>query len=31
MKTMEETRFIDNVVETLRKTAIEIEDKYKQH
>jgi hypothetical protein len=26
MKTMEETRFIDNVVETLRKTAIEIEE-----
>lgn len=26
MKTMEETRFIDNVVETLRKAAIEIEE-----
>jgi hypothetical protein len=26
MKTLEETRFIDNVVETLRKAAIEIEE-----
>ncbi|WP_439152836.1 hypothetical protein [Winogradskyella sp.] len=26
MKTMEETRFIDNIVETLRKAAIEIEE-----
>ena len=26
MKTMDETRFIDNVVETLRKAAVEMEE-----